>query len=83
MQETDLTTLTDIQLLEVCNMQMPNDEQSELSALMTQNRDNQLTPNDLERLEELMQIYRRGLVRKAEAMKIAVQRGLKLPAMKS
>jgi hypothetical protein len=80
MSETDLTTLTDLQLLEVCNMQMLDDEQSELSALLAQNRENQLTPNGIERLEELMQIYRRGLVRKAEALKIAFQRGLKLPA---
>ena len=77
MSEADLTTLTNIQLFELCNLQMSDDAQSELSALLTQNRENQLTPNDLERLEELMQVYRRGLVRKAEAMKIASQRGLK------
>jgi hypothetical protein len=77
MSETDLTTLTDIQLLEVCNLQMPDNEQSELSDLLAQNRESQLTPNGLERLQELMQIYRHGLVRKAEAMKIAVQRGLR------
>ena len=61
MNETDLSLLTDIQLLELCNLQMSDDEQSELSDLLTQNRENQL--NDCSRLDELMQVYRRGKIR--------------------
>jgi hypothetical protein len=31
------------------------------------------------RLEDLLQIYRRGMVRKAQAHKVAVERGLQPP----
>lgn len=31
------------------------------------------------RLDELMHLYRRGLVRKAQALKVAVERGLRPP----
>jgi hypothetical protein len=53
MNENDLTSLTDAQLLEVRDLQMSDDEQSELSDLLARNRENQLTPNDVYRLEEL------------------------------
>ena len=79
MSETDLTTLTDRQLLELRNLRMSDDQQLELSDLLAQNRENQLSVKDAARLEELMQIYWHGLVRTAEAMKIAVQRGLRPP----
>lgn len=71
--------IADEQILDWCDMQMPDEQQVELSDLLGRNRENQLTANDAIRLEELMQVYRHGMARKAEAWKIAVQRGLRPP----
>jgi hypothetical protein len=77
MDQNDLTRLTDQQLLEICDLQMADDEQAELSSLLARNRENQLTAADIVRLDDLMQVYRHGLVRKANAIQVAVERGLK------
>ena len=71
--------ITDEQVLDWCDSQMTDEQQTELSELLGRNRENQLTTNDAIRLEELMQVYRHGMIRKAEAWKIAVQRGLRPP----
>ena len=62
---------------------MAADQQEELSRLLALNRENQLSPAEQQRLDELMQLYRRDLVRKAHALQIAVQRGLKPPLQPS
>jgi len=77
--ELPLDLMPDERILELCDAQMPQDAQDELSDLLAQNRENSLSAEGHIRLDELMQVYRRGLVRKAEALKIAVQRGLRPP----
>ena len=77
--EMSLDSMPDDRILELSDMQMPVEQQDELSDLLEQNREATLDEQGRIRLDELMQIYRRGLVRKAEALKIAVQRGLKAP----
>lgn len=72
-------SLPDERVLELCDMEMPDKQQRELSELLARNREKPLTGKEAANLEELMQIYRRGLIRKAEAMKVAVQRGLRPP----
>ena len=59
--------------------EMDEDQQRELSHLLAGNRESLLDAESQARLDELMQIYRRGLVRKAQALKVAVQRGLRPP----
>jgi hypothetical protein len=44
------------------------------------NREGQLDDQEANQLDELMQVYRSGLVRKARALKVAVERGLR-PAL--
>lgn len=78
--ELPLDLLPDERILELCDSEMSQRDQDVLSDLLGQNRENELSPEGQIRLDELMQIYRRGLVRKAEALKIAVQRGLR-PAL--
>jgi antitoxin component of RelBE/YafQ-DinJ toxin-antitoxin module len=77
--ELPLDLLSDERILELCDSQLPQSEQDELSDLLGQNRENTLSAEGQIRLDELMHTYRRGLTRKAEAHKIAVQRGLLPP----
>jgi hypothetical protein len=55
---------------------MPESQQQELSDLLADQRENQLTEAGRIRLDALMQLYQQRMVRKAEAIRAAVQRGL-------
>jgi hypothetical protein len=57
-------------------LEMKPDEQDELSNLLALNRENQLSNLQRQRLDQLMLVYRRGMVRKAQALRVAVERGL-------
>lgn len=71
--------LSDDQVLALRDMQMDVAGQAELSELLARQREGLLTTADRARLDELMGSYRRGLVRKAQALKVAVERGLHAP----
>ena len=58
-------------------MQMADEDQNELGHRLARNREGQLYNTDRPKLEALMQMYRRGLVRKAQAWKVAVAHGLR------
>ncbi len=77
--EPPLEILSDEQLLAVVDMQMEEAQQEELSVILAHRREGQATLEEEVRFEELMQRYRRGMVRKAHALKIAVERGLRPP----
>jgi hypothetical protein len=74
-----LDSLSDEQILALCELQMNRKQQKELSNLLAKNREGQLDASGHERLEVLMEIYQRGLVRKSEALRVAVQRGIRPP----
>ncbi len=78
--ELPVESLPDEQVLALCEMQMENEQQEVFSDLLARNREGQLIDREVSQLDELMQVYRRGLVRKARALKVAVERGLK-PAL--
>jgi len=71
--------LSDEQVTAWCDMQMPPEQQESLDNLLARNREGELDETGARELDELMRIYRRGLVRKARAWKVAVERGLKAP----
>ena len=77
--DTPVELLSDEQLLATAALQLPMDLQQELSDLLALNRESQLGAQQRIRLDELMQFYRRGLVRKAQAIKATVARGLRPP----
>jgi hypothetical protein len=77
--EQPVESLTNAQVLALANMQLPLDQQEKLSDLLAGNREGSLTNSERAALDELMQVYRRGLVRKAQAIKEAVSRGLQPP----
>jgi hypothetical protein len=60
-------------------MQMSDAEQAELSELLARQREGALSDDERGRLDALMRSYRQGMVRKAQALKVAVERGLQPP----
>lgn len=78
-QDLPVETLSDEEILALCDSQMEEDEQILLNELLSAQREGELTQTQRETLDELMSHYRHGLVRKAEALKIAVARGLRQP----
>jgi hypothetical protein len=75
--EVPVDCLSDEEILSLCDRQLTDQDQEELSGLLARNREGQLDNTDHARLDALMQVYRRGLVRKAQAWKVAVARGLR------
>ena len=77
--EVPVTLLPDDQVLALRDLEMDATEQAELSELLASQREGQLAGDARVRLDTLLSIYRRGMVRKAEALKVAVERGLQPP----
>jgi len=71
--------LPDDQVLALCDLQLEPAQQAELRRLLARNREGALSSAEIGQLDTLMQTYRRGLVRKAQAFNVAVQRGLRPP----
>jgi hypothetical protein len=77
--EPPVDMLPDEQVLALSYDYLPDQQQNELSDLLAGNQASPLDADSKARLDELMKIYRRGLVRKAQAMRVAVERGLRPP----
>lgn len=77
--EAPIESLSDEQILQLADMQMKEAQQEELSLLLAKSREGETTAAEERRLDELMRIYRRGMVRKSHALKVAVERGLRPP----
>ena len=75
--DTPVESLPDAELLAVCDHQLPEAEQQELSRLLVESCGGPLSAESQSRQDELLAAYRRGLVLKARAWKEAVARGLK------
>lgn len=76
-EEPAVEDLPDDRVLLLSEEQLPETIQSELSDLLASNRAGPLAETDRARLDELLAMYRRGLILKARATKEAVSRGLK------
>jgi hypothetical protein len=75
--EPALEMLTDEELLAVCDSQLDAHLQEALSDLLERNQEGELDQGERRQLDDLMRTYRAGLVRKAQALKVAVNRGLR------
>jgi hypothetical protein len=71
-----VTNLPDEEVLAWCDWELDFERNEELSDLLADQREDVLDERGRVRLDELMQIYRWGAVRKSEALKVAVERGL-------
>ncbi|MGH2515162.1 MAG: hypothetical protein ACRDHP_05855 [Ktedonobacterales bacterium] len=71
--------LSDAEVLALRDQEMSATQQHELSDLLGRQREGHLDARARVRLEDLLGIYRHGMVRKAQALKVAVERGLQHP----
>lgn len=75
--DVPIESLPDDQVVALANREMSQGDQRELSALLARQREGTLDETARLRLDELMASYRRGMVEKARALKVAVERGLR------
>ncbi len=75
--EPSVESLSDAEVLALSHAMMDPKDDEELSDLLTGNQEGTLQERERRRLDELMAVYRRGLVRKAQALRVAVERGLR------
>jgi hypothetical protein len=68
--------LSDNEVLSLCRDELNPIFQYELRSLLYHHRERGLTGSESQRMDELLQIYRRGIIRKARAMEVAAARGL-------
>jgi hypothetical protein len=69
--------LPDDSVLALADMKLTDEQQEEFSELLARNREDLLTDEDRARFNEVMKMYRRGMLVKAEALRVAIQRGLR------
>lgn len=74
--EVPVEYLSNEQVLSLSVGQLAESVQEELGELLARNREGHLHSSEKQRLDERMALYRRGRVRKAEAIREAVERQL-------
>ncbi|MFB2937325.1 hypothetical protein ACE1B6_18920 [Aerosakkonemataceae cyanobacterium BLCC-F154] len=74
-----VSDLSDEQVLALTELQMEPDQDIRLSELLDRQQAGILVENERLELQNLMQIYQEGLLRKATALREAVKRGLMEP----
>ena len=77
--ETHIEELSNEEIIALTNLQFDENQQESFSYLLEKNRENLLTDAEKFQLDELMRIYENGLLRKSNALRIAVGRGLIAP----
>ncbi|PDW02274.1 hypothetical protein [Candidatus Viridilinea mediisalina] len=77
--DVPIELLPDAQILALRDDELSRDQQEQLSRLLERQREGLLTAPERVQLQELLGLYRRGMVRKAQALSIAVARGLQTP----
>ncbi len=70
-------TLSDAEVLLLCDFEMDPTAQLEMRDLLYCHRERPLSETENVRLEELLQMYRRGIVRRTKATEVAIARGLR------
>ncbi len=77
--ERPITTLTDDEILALTELQLPSSTDERLSDLLYLQQAGTMTDSERSELNALMLVYKRGLLRKAQALAEAVRRGLREP----
>src|SRR5439155_8850911 len=72
--------LSNEQVISLSKLMMNDAQNEELSKLLAQQREREISDEARVRLRELLDIYEYGMLWKAEALKVGVQRGI-LPPM--
>jgi hypothetical protein len=77
--ERPVEELSDDEVLALAELSLTDEQDASLSDLLERNREGALDAEGQRGLEEMMRLYERGLLRKSQALKVAVQRGLREP----
>ena len=77
--ERPVDTLPDEEVLALTELQLSDEQQTTLSSLLVRNQDNSLSTEERQQLDALIHLYEHGLLRKAQALRVAVDRGLREP----
>lgn len=78
-EELPVDMLPDEDVIALAGMILDEDRNDDLNALLVRNREGHLDDETKRRLDELMGVYEHGLLRKAQALREAVRRGLLEP----
>lgn len=77
--ERPVEELPDEEVMALTELRLTDEEEESLSALLEENREGTLKTEDRRQLDELMRAYERGLLRKSQALRVAVERNLRAP----
>lgn len=77
--EPPVENLSDEEVLALSEMMMPKEQDAQLSELLEQQRENQLDREGRKQLAQLMWLYEKGMIKKSQALREAVERGLREP----
>jgi hypothetical protein len=77
--EVPIEALPDSEVISLTQLQLTKQQEDALSHLLTLNREGTLDTAGRHQLDELMRLYEHGLLRKAQALRVAVHRGLIAP----
>lgn len=77
--EIKVEELSDEEVLTLAQLQFNEKQQKNFSSLLKKNRENLLTGKEKLQLDELTRDYESGLLRKSQALRVAVGRGLLAP----
>jgi hypothetical protein len=75
--EIPVEELPDVSMIILCNLQIDEAEQAELSKLLARQREDVLSHEERGRFDMLMWNYRQRKARKAQALTVARERGLR------
>jgi|GraSoiStandDraft_46_1057282.scaffolds.fasta_scaffold191214_2 hypothetical protein len=77
--ERPIEELADAEVLALAELRLTDEQDASLSGLLERNREGTLDADGQRELDEMMRLYEHGLLRKSQALKVAVQRGLREP----
>lgn len=77
--EINVEQLADSEVLALADLKMSAEQQEILHNLLDKNGEGKLTKAEKKQLDAMMEIYDDALLRKAQAMRVAVERGLMPP----
>jgi hypothetical protein len=77
--ERSVEELPDDEVLALADLRLTDEQDASLSELLERNREGALDADGQRELDEMMRLYEHGLLRKSQALKVAVQRGLREP----
>ena len=80
--EIDVEKLSDSEVLALAELKMPDEQQKVLHKLLDKNGEGELTKAESKQLDAMMEIYEEATLRKSQALRVAVERGL-IPPLSS